>query len=316
MSPQTKSQLVKQIATELGFGYCGIAQAAFLEEEAPRLENWLRQNRHGKMAYMENHFDKRLDPRLLVEGAKSVISLLYNYYPKEDLAEQMPYKIAKYAYGEDYHFVIREILNQFLERLRNKLGQFAGRGFVDSAPVMERVWAEKAGLGWIGKNTLLLNPKAGSFYFLAELITDLELEADPAFGKDLCGSCRLCVEACPTDALTPYSLDANRCISYLTIELKEAIPDEFAGKMQGWVFGCDICQDVCPWNRRSRPHQQFRFEPHPDLPQLTKEEWQQMSRQTFERVFKKSAVKRTGLKGLLRNVEMAAKTSPTLPADS
>ncbi|MEX0884420.1 MAG: tRNA epoxyqueuosine(34) reductase QueG, partial [Cyclobacteriaceae bacterium] len=252
MSAREKhAKLIKQTAQKLGFDFCGIAQAGFLEEEANGLESWLNQNHHGKMAYMANHFDKRLDPTLLVEGAQSVVSLIYNYYPKSKLPEgKADIKLAKYAYGKDYHFVIRDKLNEFLKVLRAEIGDFGGRAFVDSAPVMERQWAQKAGLGWTGKNSLLLNPQMGSFFFLAELIIDLPLQQDDHMAKDYCGTCTRCLDACPTDAIVePEVVDASKCISYLTIELKDQIPDEFKGKMENWAFGCDICQDVCPWNR-------------------------------------------------------------------
>ncbi len=303
MNLSQKSAIVKEIAQELGFSFCGIAKAGFLEDQAYRLENWLAQGKHGTMAYMENHFDKRLDPRKLVEGSRSVISLMCNYFPKKKLNTH--YKIAKYAYGQDYHHVIKKKLVVFLERLRERFGTIEGRAFVDSAPIMERVWAQKSGLGWIGKNTLLLHPKAGSFYFLAELVTDLELQADSPFPRDLCASCTRCIDACPTQALTPYSLDANKCISYLTIELKEAIDQRFRGQMQDWVFGCDICQDVCPWNKKSSPHHEPLFEPNPEMENWSKNDWQEMTQETFGRVFGKSALKRTKFEGIKRNIFFA-----------
>ena len=281
--------------------------------ELPRLPTWkekrvgwkngLNQGMHGQMGYMANHFEKRLDPRKLVEGAKSVISLAYTYYPKNDLAKSDSYKIAKYAYGEDYHFVIKRILKTFLSNIRDEIGDVDGRVFVDSAPVHERAWAQKAGLGWIGKNSLLLNKKRGSFFFLAELIVDLELEYDTPMG-DFCGSCTKCMDACPTNAIPePYVVDGSRCISYYTIELKDAIDPEMKGKFEDWVFGCDICQDVCPWNRFSKAHAQPAFEPHTELKELTKKDWQEMTEETFRKVFKKSAVKRTKFVGLKRNID-------------
>lgn len=303
LSRASTTLLIKQLARELGFSYCGISKAEFLEEEASRLEEWLRRGYHGKMKYMENHFDKRLDPRLLVPGAKSVISLLYNYYPQKDLARSNNFKIAKYAYGEDYHFVIKEKLRELLFRLQEKTGQINGRAFVDSAPVMERAWAKRAGLGWIGKNALLLNRSMGSFFFLAELIIDLELEYDGPI-KDYCGTCTACMDACPTDAIPqPGVVDGSKCISYFTIELKEEIPEEVSGKFENWIFGCDICQDVCPWNRFARPHEEPRFMPHPELEHLQQQDWIELTEEVFKKIFRKSAVKRAGFKGLKRNIE-------------
>lgn len=296
------TRLVKAIAQELGFSFCGISKAGFLEAEAPRLEEWLKRGYHGKMSYLENHFDKRLDPTLLVPGAKSVISLIYNYYPKKDLAREGELKIAKYAYGEDYHRVVKDKLAIFFERLREAVGQVEGRVFVDSAPVLERAWAQKSGIGWVGKNSLILNREMGSFFFLAELIIDLELEPDGPM-KDYCGTCTACMDACPTDAIPePTVVDGSKCISYFTIELKEEIPADVKGKFEDWVFGCDICQDVCPWNRFSRPHQEPRFEPHPDLAGMNRQDWQELTETVFETVFKRSAVKRTKLAGLRRNI--------------
>jgi epoxyqueuosine reductase len=290
-------------AKELGFLDIGIAKAGFLEEEAPRLESWLNQHYNGEMAYMANWFDKRLDPRLLVEDAKSVIVLSYNYYTDAQQVADAP-KISKYAYGEDYHLVIRKKLNELIARMREQYGDIHGRGFVDSAPVMERAWAEKAGLGWNGKHTLLINKQKGSFFFLAVLITDLEIEPDAPMNTDHCGTCTRCIDACPTDAIVqPWLLDASKCISYLTIELKESIPDEFKGKTQDWMFGCDICQDVCPWNRFSKPHIEPAFLPKPALLQMSRADWQEITDEVFKELFSKSAVKRTGLKGLKRNIE-------------
>jgi epoxyqueuosine reductase len=299
------TQFIKSIATQLGFSFCGIAKAEFLEEEAPRLEEWLKRGYQGKMSYLENHFDKRLDPRLLVPGAKSVISLMYNYYPQKNLAEDKTdsFKIAKYTYGEDYHFVIKEKLKTFLQLTQNEIGEVQGRAFVDSAPVHERAWAKKSGVGWVGKNSLLLNREMGSFFFLAELIIDLELEYDGPI-KDYCGTCTACMDACPTDAIPqPYVVDGSKCISYFTIELKEEIPTEVKGKFENWIFGCDICQDVCPWNRFAKPHQEEKFLPHPDLEKMTKEDWREITEDVFEKLFKKSAVKRTKLEGLKRNIK-------------
>ena len=299
---EKNSLLIKDAARKLGFDFCGIAKAEFLEEEAPKLESWINNNYHGKMAYLANHFDKRLDPRKLVDDARSVISLIYNYYPPARLPEDREdIKIAKYAYGKDYHFVIKDKLKELLSLLREEIGEINGRVFVDSAPVMERQWAQKAGLGWTGKNSLLLNKDMGSFFFLAELIIDLPLHYDTPVTKDYCGTCTRCIDACPTDAiLQPNLLDASKCISYLTIELKEEIPSEFKGKMENWAFGCDICQDVCPWNRFSKPHQEPEFLPHPELKSL---DWEEMTKETFDRVFKKSALKRSKWEGLKRTIK-------------
>lgn len=307
MNPAENSRFIKTIAAELGFSYCGISEATFLESEAPRLEAWLQRGHAGQMKYLEENFDKRLDPRLLVPGAKSVVSLTYNYYPEKSLSEGSDLKIAKYAYGEDYHFVIKDKLKVFIERLREKIGEVNGRAFVDSAPVHERVWAQRAGLGWIGKNSLLLNKSMGSFFFLAELILDLELEYDGPV-KDYCGTCTACMDACPTEAIPePYVVDGSKCISYFTIELKEEIPAEVKGKFENWIFGCDICQDVCPWNRFSKPHQEPRLLPHTDLEKMKKEDWQEISEEVFQKLFKKSAVKRTKLSGLQRNIRFVTK---------
>ncbi|MEB2783134.1 tRNA epoxyqueuosine(34) reductase QueG [Algoriphagus persicinus] len=306
MTPTEKNaSLIKSTAKRLGFDFCGIAKAGFLEEEAPRLEDWLNRNYHGQMGYLANHFDKRLDPTKLVEGAKTVVSLVYNYYPEEKLPSgKSDIKLAKYAYGEDYHFVIRDKLNEFLEILKDEIGEINGRGFVDSAPVMERQWAQKAGLGWLGKNSLLLNREMGSFFFLAELIIDLKVAPDTPLAKDYCGTCTACIDACPTDAIVDNGVvDGSRCISYLTIELKDAIPVEFKGKMENWAFGCDICQDVCPWNRFSKPHHEPLFTPNEEFKHLSKSDWQEITEETFSKVFKKSAVKRTKLAGLKRNVD-------------
>ncbi len=301
--PSSHTQFIKSTATALGFSYCGIAKAAFLSDEAPKLEEWLKRSYHGKMSYLENYFDKRLDPTLLVPGAKSVISLIYNYYPKEDLAQKDELKIAKYAYGEDYHFVVKDKLKLFLQLIQQQIGEVQGRAFVDSAPVMERAWAKKGGIGWIGKNSLLLNREMGSFFFLAELIIDLELEYDGPT-KDYCGTCTACMDACPTDAIAePYVVDGSKCISYFTIELKEAIPDDVKGKFENWAFGCDICQDVCPWNRFSKPHQESRFAPHPEMENMKRNEWKEITQEVFEKIFKDSAVKRTKLEGLKRNID-------------
>jgi epoxyqueuosine reductase len=296
------TRFIKSAATTLGFSFCGIAKAEFLEEEAPRLEEWLRRGYQGKMSYLENHFDKRLDPRLLVPGAKSVISLIYNYYPEKKIEEPNQLKISKYAYGEDYHLVIKEKLKTLLDTIQKHVGEVNGRAFVDSAPVHERAWAKKSGLGWIGKNSLLLNRQMGSFFFLAELIIDLELTYDFPI-KDYCGTCTACMDACPTEAIPePYVVDGSKCISYFTIELKEDIPAAVKGKFDNWIFGCDICQDVCPWNRFSQPHNESKFLPHPDLEKMATRDWKEITDDVFQKLFKRSAVKRTKLDGLKRNI--------------
>ncbi|WP_439698396.1 tRNA epoxyqueuosine(34) reductase QueG [Mucilaginibacter sp. AW1-7] len=302
------SQLIKSEAQKLGFLFCGISKAEFLEEEAPRLEGWLKKNMHGEMQYMENHFDKRLDPRLLVDGAKSVISLGINYYTDNQQTDPTAPKISKYAYGMDYHTVIKDKLRLLLQIINEKIGEVGGRVFVDSAPVLDKAWAKKSGMGWIGKNANLLNKKAGSFFFLAELIIDLELEYDIAPTADHCGTCTNCIDACPTDAIVgPYIVDGSRCISYLTIELKNEIPAEFKGKMDNWMFGCDVCQDVCPWNRFSVLNTEPAFTPHPDLLHLQAADWQDITQDVFQKVFKNSAVKRTKFSGLKRNIDFLKK---------
>ena len=284
--------------------FCGIAKAEFLETEAPRLEQWLEKNMHGEMRYMENHFDKRLDPRLLVDGARSVISLGLNYYSEYQQADPLAPKISKYAYGVDYHQVIKDKLKQLLEIINEKIGEVGGRAFVDSAPVLDKAWAKKAGLGWTGKNSNLINKKAGSFFFLAELIIDLDLEYDIEPTADHCGSCTRCIDACPTEAIVaPYIVDGSRCISYLTIELKDAIPQEFKGKMDNWMFGCDVCQDVCPWNKFSVLHNEPSFKATPELLYINKNDWEDITQEVFQKVFKSSAVKRTKFSGLTRNIE-------------
>ncbi len=302
MNISTNTTFIKSVARELGFTYCGISKAEFLKDEAPQLEEWLKRGYQGKMSYLENYFDKRLDPTLLVPGAKSVISLLYNYYPEKDLATESDLKIAKYAYGEDYHFVVKDKLKILFERLQEKVGDIEGRVFVDSAPVMERAWAKKSGLGWVGKNSLLLNKTSGSFYFLAEIILDIEFEYDGPV-KDYCGTCTACMDACPTDAIAePYVVDGSKCISYFTIELKEEIPTSVKGKFENWIFGCDICQDVCPWNRFSKPHQDSRFDSNAQLTSMTESEWKEITQDVFQSLFKNSPVKRTKLEGLKRNI--------------
>ena len=295
------SQFIKAEAKRLGFLSCGISKAGFLEEEAPRLEAWLKDSRHGQMQYMENHFDKRLDPTLLVDGAKSVISLLLNYYPEQEQAAE-GYKISKYAYGQDYHFVIKHKLKELLQSIQENIGEVGGRAFVDSAPVLDKAWAAKSGLGWIGKNSNLLSKQVGSFFFIAELVVDIELEYDHAV-TDHCGSCTACIDACPTEAIIqPYVVDGSKCISYFTIELKDNLPADMKGKFDEWAFGCDVCQDVCPWNRFSKPHAEPLFNPHPELLSMSKKDWEEITEDTFRKVFKNSAVKRTKYEGLKRNI--------------
>lgn len=292
---------IKSEAARLGFLSCGISKAEFLEEEAPRLERWLEQNMHGEMQYMENHFDKRLDPRLLADGAKSVISLLLNYYPEEQQNNQS-FKISKYAYGTDYHFVIKDKLKELLHFIRSEIGEVNGRAFVDSAPVLDKAWAARSGLGWMGKHTNLLTKDVGSFYFIAELIVDLDLEYDHPV-TDHCGSCTACIDACPTEAIVqPYVVDGSKCISYFTIELKDQIPSSFKGQFDDWMFGCDVCQDVCPWNRFSKSHKEPLFDPKPELLSNTRKEWEELTEEVFANLFRKSAVKRTKFSGLKRNI--------------
>ena len=311
-TPERHAQLLKATAKRLGFNFCGIAKADFLAEEAPKLEEWLRRDYQGRMGYLSNHFDKRLDPRKLVDGAKTVVSLLYNYYPEKSLPQgSEDLKLAKYAYGKDYHDVIQEKLREFLSCLKDEIGEIHGRSFVDSAPILERQWAQRAGLGWIGKNSLLLNRSMGSFFFLAELVIDLEATPDLPTTKDYCGTCTACIDACPTEAIVePGVVDGSRCISYLTIELKEAIPATFSGQMDNWVFGCDICQDVCPWNRFSTPHREPGFSPSSELQSFTSQDWRELTEETFKRVFAGSAVNRTKYKGIKRNVDFLSIERP------
>lgn len=297
------SNEIKQISGELGFSYCGIAKARRLDEDARRLEAWLAKGHHGNMHYMANHFDQRIDPTLLVPGAKSVITLLTNYFPRESQPVGLP-KISKYAYGKDYHEIIRQKLHQLLARIREIAGAVEGRGFVDSAPVLERAWARESGLGWTGKNGNLITKKNGSFFFIASLIVDLELDYDDPFAKDYCGSCRKCIDACPTEAILPDStIDGSKCISYFTIELKEAlIPKDMQGKYQDWIFGCDICQDVCPWNRFSSPTDEVAFQPLPELFELSSQDWKAMGEAKFSSIFRHSPLKRSKYSGILRNL--------------
>ena len=303
MSATTHKQILLALSEELGFSFVGVAKAEHMDPEARRLEEWLNRGYHGQMKWMENHFDKRVDPTKLVPGAKSVVSLLYNYYPEDDRPSQEAPKISRYAYGQDYHHVIKGKLRALIQGLEEKVGQIEGRAFVDSAPVLERDWARRSGTGWVGKNTLLINPKVGSYFFLAELIINLELEPDGPM-KDYCGTCTRCIDACPTEAISPkgYLVDGSKCISYLTIELKERIPEHFQEQMEGWAFGCDICQEVCPWNRFSQPHREAAFQPAAELPQMEESDWRELSQEVFQKLFRKSAVKRTKYEGLKRNL--------------
>lgn len=295
------SSIIKTLSKEYGFAYCGISKAKFLENEAPRLERWLKNSMHGTMQYMENYFDKRLDPRLLVEGSKSVITLLYNYYPELEVETEA--KVSKYAYGEDYHDVIKDKLKEMTFRLQEQIGVFAYRIFVDSAPVLEKAWAQKSGAGWVGKNSNLINKQQGSFFFLAEIICDLELEYDGPI-KDYCGTCTRCIDACPTDAISePYVVDGSKCISYLTIELKENIPTDFKGMFKNWAYGCDICQDVCPWNRFSKPHQEPRFQLLEGIEDVFNKDVENLTEEVFKKTFKKSPIKRAKFSGLVRNLK-------------
>ena len=297
------AQKIKSLAHAKGFSFVGIAKAKELTEEAKSLERWLEQGHHGTMQYMENHFEKRIDPTKLVPGAKSVVSLMYNYYPTESTLDKVEPKLSKYAHGQDYHQIIKVKLRELIEEIRALVGAVDGRCFVDSAPVLERDWARHAGIGWKGKHTLLINPKAGSYFFLAELIIDLELEPDQPM-RDYCGTCRKCIDACPTEAISKdgHIVDGSKCISYLTIELKDEIPTEFSGQMDGWMFGCDVCQDVCPWNRFSTGHSEPAFDPSEALNEMDGRDWQELTQEVFSKVFKKSAVKRTKFLGLQRNI--------------
>ena len=298
-----RTALIKNEAKRLGFLSCGISQANFLEEEAPHLESWLKAEMHGEMKYMENYFDKRLDPRLLVDDAKSVVSLILNYFPEKTQESPEAPKISKYAYGTDYHFVIKDKLKQLLQFIQEEIGEVYGRVFVDSAPVLDKAWAVKSGLGWMGKHSNVLTKQLGSFYFIAELIIDMELQYDSPV-TDHCGSCTACIDACPTQAIVePYKVDGSKCISYFTIELKDQIPDEFKGKFDNWAFGCDVCQDVCPWNRFSKPHSEPLFNPHPSLLSMEKKDWEELTEELFSELFKKSAIKRTKFSGLKRNIK-------------
>ena len=296
------TEFIKLKSKELGFMSCGISKSGFLSDEAERFESWLKNNYHGKMSYMERNFDKRLDTTKLVENSKSVISLTYNYYPKKVLKSDSTFKVSKYAYGKDYHVVLKNKLKQLLNIMKDKFGSFQGRVFVDSAPILERAWAKKSGLGWIGKNTNLINKQSGSFFFLAEIIVDLELNYDNTT-TDHCGSCTACIDACPTNAIyEPYKLDASRCISYYTIELKESFSSNLSSDFKDWIFGCDICQDVCPWNRFSKANDDVLFETIPEISNFNKADWIDLTEETFKKVFKESPIKRSKFKGLKRNI--------------
>lgn len=302
MTPREISLFIKQESIAFGFLSCGISKARFLEEEAPRLENWLKSNMHGEMSYMENYFDKRLDPRKLVEGCKSIISLSFNYYPEEQQRTDS-YKISKYAYGEDYHDVIKRKLKSLIEKLQSKIGEINARSFVDSAPVMDKVWAKESGLGWIGKHSNLINKSQGSFFFLAEILIDIECEYDQAFQTDHCGTCTKCIDACPTDAIvSPYIVDGSKCISYFTIELKKEFDSKMKLDLDDWIFGCDVCQDVCPWNRFSLPHQHQEFKIQDEIKNYTKKDWEEISEEKFKILFKNSPIKRSKYEGFKRNI--------------
>lgn len=306
---EKNTHFIKQLSTELGFSYCGIAKAERLNDDARKLEQWLNKGMHGKMQYMENHFEQRVDPQKLVPGAKSVITLLKNYYPSEQQSAAAP-NIAKYAWGKDYHEVIREQLRFFLQKIKMEVGDINGRGFVDSAPVLERAWAIKSGLGWVGKNGNLINKQAGSFFFIATLVVDIELNYDDPYAKDYCGTCTKCIDHCPTDAILENKvIDGSKCISYFTIELKDAlIPEEMKGKFNDWMFGCDICQDVCPWNRFSTPHTEEQFNPLPSILHLTQKEWGDIQEETFNILFRHSPLKRAKFSGIQRNLQFIANT--------
>lgn len=300
-SKEKYTQFIKAEAKRLGFMACGISKAGFLEEEAPRLERWLKQNYHGQMGYMEEYFDKRLDPTLLVPDSKSVISLLVNYYPSE-FQNTDSYKISKYAYGKDYHNVIKKKVVKILKSIKREIGEVNGRAFVDMAPIMDKAWAAKSGLGWMGKNSNLITQKVGSFYFIAQLVVDLELEYDGPT-TDHCGTCTACIDACPTQAIvSPYIVDGSKCISYYTIELKENIPSDAKGKLDDWMFGCDVCQDVCPWNKFSKPHQELAFKAYPELLSYSKKDWEEITEETFAKVFPNSPLKRAQWEGIKKNI--------------
>ncbi len=302
ISKDRVSEIIKEKAQLHGFSFCGISKASFLEEEAPRLENWLKAGQHGEMLYMERNFDKRLDPRLLVEGCQTVVSLIYNYFPQPNHVQKSSFKISKYAWAKDYHLVIKDKMKLLWQDLQAELGSFEGRMFVDSAPVLEKAWAQKSGVGWIGKNANLIVPKKGSFFFISELLIDIEATPDGPI-KDFCGTCTKCITACPTDALTPYQVDGSKCISYFTIELKDAMPANLSHDFQDWIFGCDVCQDVCPWNRHSKPHEEPEFIPSNQFLNLNNHDWEELSEGLFKELFQFSAISRSKLKGIKRNID-------------
>ena len=300
-------EFIKEKSKGLGFFDCGISKAEFLEKDAERVEKWLEEGKNAEMGYMERNKEKRYNPSLLVEDAKSVITVLYNYYPAKKLPEKNNFKISKYAYGKDYHFVVKEKLFALLKEIENKTGKRKARVFIDSAPVLDRAWAARSGLGFIGKNTMLINKKGGSFFFIGHIILDLELDYQTIDEKNYCGTCTACIDACPTNAITPFMVDANKCISYLTIENRGKIPEKFKGKFEDWIFGCDICQDVCPWNKNfSKPHNEPAFEPKPELFEMTKEKWQNLDKPQFKKLFKGTPLERTGYKGLMRNIRFVS----------
>ncbi len=305
----SRTKIIKTEAEKLGFISCGISKAEFLEDHATNLEKWLKKKYNGKMSYMERNFDKRLDPTKLVHGSKSVISLSFNYYTKKKQIDPNSFKVSKYAFGNDYHFVVKNILNKLLSSLKDKIGDFNARVFVDSAPVMERAWAQKSGLGWVGKNTLMISKKKGSYFFLAEIICDLELDYDKPV-MNHCGTCSACIDACPTNAIIkPYVLDSNKCISYLTIELKDSIPSQFENKMQDWIFGCDVCQDVCPWNKFSEENNHTLLQPSDKFLHMKKSDWIELTEETFKKVFKNSPIKRAKFNGLKKNISFIKNTN-------
>lgn len=310
MNSAHHTRFIKEQAAELGFSYCGIAQAARLDEDARRLESWLNHGFHGTMQYMENYFDLRIDPTLLVPGARSVITLMMNYYPAERQKPEAPH-ISKYAYGQDYHEIIRSKLKTLLLQIETNIGKVQGRGFVDSAPVLERSWAQRSGLGWIGKNGNLINKQSGSFFFIATLIIDLPLEYDDPMVRDFCGTCRRCIDACPTEAIHENRvIDGSRCISYFTIELKDQlIPETMKGRFENWMFGCDVCQDVCPWNRFSSPTQESGFKPIPAILNFSTSEWEELTEESFKAIFRHSPLKRSKYAGIRRNLRFLQEKS-------
>lgn len=298
------TEIIKQLASQGGFDHCGIARAELLDDDARRLENWLNRGMHGTMQYMENHFDLRIDPTKLVPGARSVITLLMNYYPAKQQRSDAP-KVSKYAYGHDYHEVIRNKLKQLLQQLKEQVGEIHGRGFVDSAPVLERAWAQRSGMGWVGKNGNLIHKESGSYFFIATLVVDLELNYDNAFVKDHCGTCTRCIDHCPTEAILPNKvIDGSKCISYFTIELKDAlIPGNMKGKFDDWMFGCDVCQDICPWNRFAKPNNEINFTPIPEVLNFSTNDWEALTEESFKTIFKNSPIKRTKFEGIKRNLQ-------------